>query len=291
MGDKKPVSIHASPNRTTKIVTSKPILSNFKIIYDFSKKAQGGRKVQKTTIFTLLSGANRTKKTFKEDEIMRKNRRWNGILVAVMVALMMVVAGCGKGTASTDDVKPDKDTVAVEEKNDTKDGDIQAEERDDEDAAGQEQQENDAAEDSEEGTERDAAEDVADSSEMNEYGIPEDLMQDLYDCVEAAVLTGYIELNGLDPSEFQWPDRDTYEGANAWSYLLDMYTNYFYNGTMYDISNLSFEKPDDNTCQLMDSVFEGMVEWGQKVPKKILKIHMMDSPLHQLFPENIDFTD
>ena len=211
---------------------------------------------------------------------MKRFRIGSGVVVVIIMS-MVIVTGCGKGTASTDDVKPGKDTVAVEEKNDTKDGDIQAEERDDEDAA----------EDSEEGTEGDAAEDVADSSEMNEYGIPEDLMQDLYDCVEAAVLTGYIELNGLDPSEFQWPDRDTYEGANAWSYLLDMYTNYFYNGTMYDISNLSFEKPDDNTCQLMDSVFEGMVEWGQKVPKKILKIHMMDSPLHQLFPENIDFTD
>lgn len=237
--------------------------------------------MKETQILTLLSGANRTKKTFKEDETMRKNRRWNGILVAVMVAIMMVVAGCGKGTASTDDVKPDKDTVAVEEKKDTKDGDIQAEEQDDEDAA----------EDSEERTERDDAEDVADSSELNEYGIPEDLMQDLYDCVEAAVLTGYIEPNGLDPSEFQWPGWDADTRVYAWSYLMDLYTNYFYNGTMYDISNLSFEKPDDNTCQLMDSVFEGMVEWDQKVPKKIFKIHMMDSPIDQLFAENIDFID
>lgn len=282
MGDKKPVSIHASPNRTTKIVTSKPILSNFKIICDFSKKAQGGRKVQKTTTFTLLSGANRTKKTFKEDEIMRKNRRWNGILVAAMVAIMMVVAGCGKSTASTDDVKPDKDTVAVEEKNDTKDGDIQVEERDDEDAT----------EDSEEGTEGDTAgEEAAGSSEKNEYGIPKDLMQELYDCVEAAVLTGYIEPNGIDPAEFEWPGWDTDTKVYAWNYLLDMYSSYLDTGSMYDISNFGFPKPDDTTCQLMNSVLDGMAKWENNVSEEIYRISIMHSPIDKLFSENIDFTD
>ena len=221
---------------------------------------------------------------------MKRFRIRNGV-AAIIIISMVIVAGCGKGTSSsTDDVKPDKDTTAVEE-NDTKD-DIQAEipeaeipENDD--TAGE-----DTAEGSEEGTEKDTADqEVADSSEMNEYGIPEDLMQELYDCVEEAVLTGYIEPNGIDPAEFQWPGDDRETHVFAWSYLVDMYSSYLDSGSMYDISNLSFQKPDDATCQLMESVLDGIVKWESSVPERIYKINVMHSPIDKLFPENIDFTD
>lgn len=132
---------------------------------------------------------------------------------------------------------------------------------------------------------------AADEGELNEHGVPEALMQQLYDCVEEAVLTGYIEPNGIDPAEFQWPADDAESHVFAWSYLRDIYTSYLDTGSMYDISHLSFEKPDDSVCQLMNSVLDGMVKWKSNVPKKIYKINISYSPISELFSENIEFTD
>lgn len=207
---------------------------------------------------------------------MKKFRIRNGV-AAIIIISMVIVAGCGKGASSTDHVKPDKDTTAVEE-NDTKE-DIQAEVPENGDAA---EQEDDSTGE---------GEDVSSSSEMNEYGIPADLMQELYDCVEEAVLTGYIEPNGIAPAEFEWPGDDLETHVFAWSYLSDCYKSYLDTGAMYDSTNLSFEKPEESVCKIMDAVFDGMVEWSSNVSEDLYKINMMHSPIFELFPENIDFTD
>ena len=214
---------------------------------------------------------------------MKKFRIRNGV-AAIIIISMVIVAGCGKGTSSsTDDVKPDKDTTAVEE-NDTKEDDAN-DQQDSEDVKA------DSAEQEQQGDVADG-DDAAGSSELNEYGVPEDLMQDLYDCVKESVLTGYIEPEGIAPEEFEWPGDDKETHVYAWNYLVAMYMSYLHSGSMYDTTTyFGFEKPEDSICKLMNSIFDGMVEWDGKVQKKVYKLAVTHSPIYKLFPENINFTD
>ena len=211
---------------------------------------------------------------------MKKFRIRNGVAAIIFIS-MVIVAGCGKGTSSsTDDVKPDKDTTPVEEKNDTKDD------------ANDQQDFEDAKADS---TEQEQQGDVADgddaAGELNEYGFPDDLMQEFYNCVETAVMVGYIEPEGIAPEEFEWPGDDLETHVFAWSYLTDIYNSYLDTGAKYDSSHLSFEKPNDDTCKLMNAIFDGMVEWSSNVSEDIYKIRMRHLVIFELLPENIDFTD
>lgn len=128
-----------------------------------------------------------------------------------------------------------------------------------------------------------------DEGELNEYGVPEGLMQQLYSCVKESVLTGYIEPNGISPEEFEWPNSDDDMGSRSWAYLDTMYGNYLNSKIKYDDSYFNFQMPDESMCQLMKSVFDRMVEWEATVPKKIYKVNVRFSPYGQLFSENIDF--
>jgi len=102
-------------------------------------------------------------------------------------------------------------------------------------------------------------------------------------------LTGYIEPNGISPEDFEWPNSDDDMGSRSWAYLVTMYTNYLISEIKYDNTSFAFQMPDESMCQLMKSVFDGMVEWDATVPKKIYKVKLSSAPVDLLFSENIDF--
>lgn len=145
-------------------------------------------------------------------------------------------------------------------------------------------------EDGSDPSENDGSDSEIDEGELNEYGVPEGLMQQLYSCVKESVLTGYIEPNGISPEDFEWPKSDRETKIGAWAYLVTMYTNYLNSEIKYDDTNFAFQMPDESMCQLMKSVFDGIVEWEEAtVPKKIYKVKLSSTPVDLFFLENIDF--
>lgn len=217
-----------------------------------------------------------------------KRFRYLYLLVVMMVAAFMV-AGCGsKATKPATDDKPTKADEEIVEPNEAEDP------NDDVTSETEEQQQEDATDETDvadavdsetEGTEAEAP--GSDGEEKNEYGLTEEEMQQLYDCVKESVLTGYIEPNGISPEEFSWPELDDH----SWNYLAIMYLNYIDFGTKYDTTNYVLEKPNDLLCQLINSVFDGMTEWSDSFSDEFYESRLSVSPFPKWFSENIDFTN
>ncbi len=215
------------------------------------------------------------------------------VLILTFVMVTMSVAGCGR---SENDKKDEPATERVEEPENKPEEADPVESTDEVDVAEPEdtnQEDVDSTDSNEQASEpATSGEETPDATEeMNEYGLTETQMQKLYECVKESVLKGYIEPNGMDPSEFQWPAPDETHDNAPWAYLGIIFGNYVNSGEKYSFDAVQYKKPDDSMCQLMNSVFDGMVAWGEIYQEKIYKARVSSLPMDKLFPENISFAD
>lgn len=136
------------------------------------------------------------------------------------------------------------------------------------------------------------------ASETGRPAVSEEQMQELYGFIRESVKTGYLDPAGILPESFQWPVYQVLpngiirDEGHAWSYFNTIALNYASYGTLYDIKGFLYQLPDEQICQLMNAVLDGMVEWYKLWGEGLSFQDVRDAvfPEYEKFPQNIDFS-
>lgn len=128
--------------------------------------------------------------------------------------------------------------------------------------------------------------DVTDE-DKNEFGFSESQIESLLVSIQMAVLTEYLETNGIYPSDFTWPN----ELAVEWRYL-DSRLMYYENG-------MNVEMPDDVSAEfdysLMKIVYESIINWfednglDENRYQNMGNLRLMLDPISEKIPAMIFF--
>ena len=137
------------------------------------------------------------------------------------------------------------------------------------------------------------------NEEVNEFGVTESQIKDLYNFIESSVTENYLTVNNIESETFEWPAKEDV----AWNYLQNLVDNYTI--SMIDLDEVDSPEfinyeVDENVSLLMKAVFNGMIDWHQEYfagPSDLnnradfqLKLNSV-YPLNEFFIENVSFSN
>ena len=136
------------------------------------------------------------------------------------------------------------------------------------------------------------------NEEVNEFGVTESQIKDLYSLIEESVTKNYLDVYGIEYETFELPAEDDV----AWNYLQNLVDNYTISMVAVDEVYLPEYincQVEENVSALMQSVFTGMYDWHQKyfaTPSDFnnradfqLKLNSV-FPFNEYFIENVTFS-
>lgn len=148
--------------------------------------------------------------------------------------------------------------------------------------------------------EEDAVKETEDSSAESETPdvvltadteITDEDIQEIYASIKDSITTNYLEPNGINPADFNWPSSD----SESWKYFGNLYNNYSTNLHLNIPLNEAYIPPADDTDEkIMDATFTGILNWINKKgtcnDEYFVKLFMEYLyPFNNIFPSNITF--
>ena len=121
--------------------------------------------------------------------------------------------------------------------------------------------------------------------------ITDEDIQEIYASIKDSITTNYLEPNGINPADFNWPSSD----SESWKYFGNLYNNYSTNLHLNIPLNEAYIPPADDTDEkIMDATFTGILNWINKKgtcnDEYFVKLFMEYLyPFNNIFPSNITF--
>ena len=222
--------------------------------------------------------------------LKRKLEVFGKRLFVTGIVLGLFFAGC----AGDPEVTSDAGAVEKEEVVDSKEGDVlqeqevQAEDERQEEAAGNsfDSQEPDVSHETSDQSEGD--EDIiAAVQDLRDNSFTAEQLQEIYGSIKDSVKSRYLDQNGIDPKDFEWPQSSD----NAWLYFDHIGAMYMSTG-QYSIEGFDDDMLSDQDQQLMNSVLEGMIAWDQSSGNNdFSSVKLALLPSSEKIPANVNFSD